>query len=463
MSTFNRYLRASLTQAVIIGFVSFTQPGIWSAIANLGAGGLETTGTANTSIAVLYGIMFVLSPFCSVFINKLGVKPAVTAGTIGYVFWSAGLYLNSKTGAQWLVIFGAVTCAISASFLWVSEAVVALNYSTDGSKGLFVGIWQGINKFGGIISGAIALALNRKTESAGGVSLNTYIALIVVQCLGLPISFLLAKPEQIYRPDGKKHKSNITQDTIVQSLVKWKNALLKKEVLFLLPMITINGWYGTWFGNYTTHNFSVRVRALNSLLTSLICLATDVLMGIFLDLKIKRSFRARASYTLGVILFTVQFIYGFYIEKYLKNNSVGTLDWTDGSDYIKAFVPFQIFKIAGELMFNWVYWIIGSFNFEPSEVVYVSSVVRSFESLGDCFAFVVGTVNTSDLVNLSVSAGLFWLAVPTGFYIAWKVTDEELNTNFITDKDSIEKSEEESEVEKIDIIEKSKTDTDSVV
>ncbi|KAH3679965.1 hypothetical protein WICMUC_000708 [Wickerhamomyces mucosus] len=428
MSTFHRYYRASLTQAVIIGLVSFTQPGIWTAIANLGAGGLQTTGTANTASAVLFGIMFLLSPFCSVFINKLGVKPAVVAGTIGYVFWSAGLYLNSKTGAQWLIIFGATTCAISASFLWVAEAVVALNYSTDSSKGLFVGIWQALNKFGGIISGAVTLALNRNTSTSGGISLNTYIALIAVQCLGLPISLLLAKPEQIYRPDGKKHKTNITNDTFLQSLGKWKNAFKKKEVLCLLPMITLNLWYGTWF-----------------------------------DLKIKRSYKARGSLIFGVILFTIQFIYGFHMEIYFKNHPAKSIDWDDGSLYIKAFLPFQIFKVAGEVIFNWLYWIIGSFNFEPSEVVYVSAIIRSFESLGQCFAFIVGRVNKSDLTNLSVGAGLFWAGVPSAIYITWKVSDEELNTNFINDDESVEKSEEESEVEQINDATKSKIDSDSVV
>ncbi|KAH3680765.1 hypothetical protein WICMUC_000116 [Wickerhamomyces mucosus] len=463
MSVFKRYFRASLTQAVIIGFVSFTQPGIWSAIANLGAGGLQTTGTANTASAVLFGIMFLLSPFCSVFINKFGVKPAVVAGTIGFVFWSSGLYLNSKTGAQWLVIVGATTCAISASFLWVSEAVVALNYSTDGTKGLFVGIWQALNKFGGIISGAVTLALNRNTETAGGVSLKTYIVLIAIQCLGLPVSLLLAKPEQIYRPDGKKTKSNITNDTFIQSLGKWKDAFLKKEVLCLLPMITFNLWYGTWFSNYMTHHFSVRVRALNSLLSALIGFAVDILLGIFLDLKIKRSLRARWSYILGVVLFTIQHIYGFYMESYFNKHPQSSLDWNDGSEYIKAFLPFQIFKIAGEIIFNWLYWIIGSLNFEPSQVVYVSSIIRSFESLGQCFAFVVGTVNSSDMTNLAVSAGLFWLAVPSGLYVTWKVSDEVIDTNLIDEEETIEKEPEDDKVEQIDIHRDSKDDSGASV
>ncbi|KAH3663909.1 hypothetical protein WICMUC_005899 [Wickerhamomyces mucosus] len=455
MSKFHRYFRASLTQAFIVGLVSFTQPGIWSAIAGLGAGGLQKTTTANIASAITYGLMFILAPFCAIFINKKGVKPAILIGTIGYVFYSAGLYLNSKTGAQWLIILGAITTAISASFLWVAEAVVVLNYSTDGSKGAFVGIWQGLNKFGGILSGSISLALNHNSQHSGGVSLNTYIALIAVQCLGLPIALLLAKPEQIYRNDGKKFKTNIISDSFIQSFNKWKNTFKKRQILLLLPIIITNLWYGPWYSNYMTRHFSVRSRTLNSLLTALIGLTVDIIMGIFLDLKIKKSLRARSTFLLSITIFTIQYIYGFHMEFYFQKNPKKGLDWNDGDEFIKAFLPFQICKIATEIMFNWLDWIIGSLNFEPSEVVYVSAIIRAFESLGECFSFIIGSVVFNNTINLAITAGVFWLAIPFGLYVAFNVSDDELDTNLINEEEGEEEEsldDIESEIEQVDII-----------
>jgi MFS family permease len=96
----HRYYRSTLFQAILIGVLSFAQPRIWSAIADLVAGGLQTVGTANTASSILFGIMFVFSPIFGILTNRIGVKPVITIGTIGFVFWSAGLYKNSLDGSQ---------------------------------------------------------------------------------------------------------------------------------------------------------------------------------------------------------------------------------------------------------------------------------------------------------------------------------------------------------------------------
>ena len=51
--------RSSLTQAIICGIMSFTQPGVWVALSNLGAGGLATVTTAYTATSVSYGLMVI--------------------------------------------------------------------------------------------------------------------------------------------------------------------------------------------------------------------------------------------------------------------------------------------------------------------------------------------------------------------------------------------------------------------
>ena len=58
-------------------------------------------------------VMFVLSPLASIAGNIIGLHWVVVFGTIGYVPYSAALYVNSTNGTQWFLIFGAVTCGLS--------------------------------------------------------------------------------------------------------------------------------------------------------------------------------------------------------------------------------------------------------------------------------------------------------------------------------------------------------------
>ncbi|CDK27994.1 unnamed protein product [Kuraishia capsulata CBS 1993] len=422
---FTRYFRATLTQSVIIGILSFTQPGIWSAIANLGAGGLQSVNTSNTANAILFGIMVVFAPFYAVLINKFGVKPVVSVGTIGYVFWSAGLYKNSKDGSEALIIAGAVLCGISAAAFWTSEATVAILYPEPSQRGKFISIWQAINKVGGLIAGAITLAMNISGSTSGSVSLNTYVALLSIQCLGLPISFLLSPPEKLLRTDGKRLISNKTGATWKDEFRLFGKIFMKKEVLAMAPFYMSIVWYGTYQSNYVTHHFSVRARALNSLLTALIGAFTDVLSGIILDMSyFKRSTRVKGGWVVTVVFMTAYFIYSFILQKQFDDNPETGIDWSGNPRFNKAFIPVQIFKIGPELGFTWAYWVIGAYQFSSSEIPHVSATIRSLESLGQCFAFVVGTVNESDMTNLAVSAAVFFASVIPTTYIVLQANDD---------------------------------------
>ncbi len=72
--------------------------------------------------------MVITSLFTSSLINKTSVVFALAFGAAGYAPYAAGLYLNSKNGAQWLIILGAGLCGISAGTFWSVEGSIALGY-----------------------------------------------------------------------------------------------------------------------------------------------------------------------------------------------------------------------------------------------------------------------------------------------------------------------------------------------
>ncbi|GMM37883.1 hypothetical protein DASC09_052080 [Saccharomycopsis crataegensis] len=426
-SRFTRIYRATYTQALIIGFLSFTQTGIYAAIAGLGAGGLQTVNTANISNSILFGVLVVFSPIFSILANKWGIKPIGNIGTIGFVFWSAGLYKNSKDGSQALIIAGATLCGVSAAAFWTSEATVAILYPEENQRGLFIGTWQLINKTGGLIAGAISLALNIKKNESGGVSLKTYIVLISIQCLGFPASFLLSPPEKVIRKDGSKLRSNITNKTWKEECQNFIKVLKRKEVIGLIPLFISVMWFNAWQSNYITHHFSVRARSLNSLLSALICALTDVVAAYFLDLKcLSRTQKVKASWAFLVLSMTGFFIYSLVLQKQFDFSPESGIDWHGNARFARSFIPFQIFKISGEYIFNWAYWVLGAYQFSSDEITHVAAILRSFESLGQCLAFVITVVNGNDMTSLIVSVVVFYVAVIPASYSVSLVNDEKI-------------------------------------
>ncbi|CCH42741.1 UNC93-like protein MFSD11 [Wickerhamomyces ciferrii] len=427
MSAFTKlkhYTRRSLFQAFILGMLSFTQPGIWTALNIMGAGGLITTTTANVANSVLFAVMTITSPFFAVLANKIGLKWSLVIGVIGYVPYSAGLYLNSKNGAQWLVMLGAVTCGFSASLFWVAEGTAAVLYPSNNERGLFIGIWQFINKFGLVIGGAIVLALNIHTSTKGGVSLNTYAAFIAIQCAGILFVWFFVKPEKVIRDDGTSARSNIGNESIKDRFKKLGQVFKKKEVWLLAPLSLANMWFMTWQGNYITTYFSVRSRSLNTLVTAFVQMFADIIVGLLLDTKyFSVETKKRWSWHIISFLMTMYFVYSIIIQSIYDKNPVSGLDWTE-SGFGRGFIPFVLFKLFAEALNNWMYWIIGTMNYHSTELTYVVSIIRGLESNGEMWAFVIGAVNPNLMVSLAVSAGVFWLTVPPVTYLVHFVADD---------------------------------------
>ncbi|KAG7724303.1 hypothetical protein KL933_004807 [Ogataea haglerorum] len=425
----HQIFRSSLTQAFLIGLLSFTQPGIYTAISGLGAGGQATTHTYYVSTVIINSLMTGLAPIFSIFANLFGLKLTLFIGCIGYAIYSSSLYYNSKTGNQVFILVASVILGFSGAAFWTSEGAVVMSYPEKSRRGLFIGIWAFLNKFGGIISGSIVFSLNYSGTKKGQVSLNTYVALLSIQCVGPFLAVALSPPEKVLRKDGTKPETNLAKGNLQQIFRRYVKLVSKKEVLYLLPIFLVNTWYKTWQSNFMTHNFSVRTRALNVLLTSVIGCAVDLLGGAFLDCqRIPLHLRVRISWLIIVFFNTAFFIWGFVVQKYVLTHDLGPLDWATGGYYYNTYVPMQIFKIPGEFVFNWVFWVVGVNDFTSEELSYLSGLIRGFESLGGTLSYVVGVANGNDMTNLSVAAGAFWVVIPVVTYISWRIREKDSST-----------------------------------
>ncbi|KAK7431797.1 hypothetical protein QQZ08_001737 [Neonectria magnoliae] len=416
--------RGTYFQAVLLGLISFTQPGIWTAMNSLGAGGQAEPYVVNAANVITFVVMFFFSPLASMVGNIIGMKWIILFGTLGYVPYSAALYCNTVWGTQWFLIFGAVTCGFSAAALWPGEAALAVGYPEVSRRGTCIGIWMCLGKLGSIIASAIQLGINKNDAQTGAVAPRTYLVLVALQCLGLPLALLLAPPSKLVRKDGKKPTFAITDRTFKTQFWAFVAQFKRKEVVLLIPAFITAQWGVTYQGNYLAAYFTVRARTLASFVIAVIGAFTNALAGWWLDTKnVRRSRQARGMWYFLLVLFTIVWIWNIVIQERWARDSPGEIDW-NSRNYGQGLTIFILYRIAYETIGLWLYWVMGTFDVEADTIALSMGVLRSGESLGSALAYAVGSVRSASLMtNLIVSVVVFYVGVPATSWAAHLIKD----------------------------------------
>ena len=131
--------------------------------------------------------------------------------------------------------------------------------------------------------------------------------------------------------------------------------------------------------------FSVRSRALASLVTALAQVLATAIMGSFLDYKgLSVAKRARYGFAFMMTLSGGIWIWALIIQhKYQQHKPA--LDWVD-SAFGEGWALYVFQQVEFALTYNYGYWLIGFLAKRPAEVVRYSSVARAIEAGGQCVA-----------------------------------------------------------------------------
>ncbi|PWN50005.1 hypothetical protein IE53DRAFT_115471 [Violaceomyces palustris] len=360
-------------------------------MAALGAGGAQSPHVVNAANSLTFGLMVVTSFFNSALVNLTSIKFALIFGTIGYAPYAAGLYLNSKNGASWLIILGAGLCGISAGVFWSAEGSIILAYPERNKQARYISYWLMFRVLGQILGGAVNLALNVDRDEQGSISTNTYLVFVALQACGPFVAMLLSPPHKVQRKDRSPVYLNIESSTKkeIKSMLK---LLASPNVLLLLPMIWQTTWSEALIGTYATNYFTVRSRALGSLLSAICASIANYLIGFFLDWK-KPSMNLRGKWAF-IVVYALQggyWIWAIYIMNEFHNAATKpVLDWTSDG-YGRAFALYIMLQVGFNMMYNLTYWIVGSINDDPAEIVRLASIVRGIESAGQCVSYGVNS------------------------------------------------------------------------
>ncbi|KAI1880224.1 hypothetical protein JX265_001845 [Neoarthrinium moseri] len=414
-----QFYRSCLFQVIIVGLVSLCEPGIWTALNNLGAGGQASPFLNNAANALTYGLMSVGCAIAGGVSNKITPKWTLVLGAAFYTPYAAGLYCNNRYGNEWFMLLGAGLCGIGASLLWASEAAIAVGYPEKAKRGKYIAIWMGIRQFGPLIGGSISLAINVNTRSTGKVSYNTYLGLIAISALGAPIALLLSQPQKVVRSDGTKIAYMRQTSLSVETRAIWRQ--LKSSYLLLLVPVFLAGQFGvTYQSNYLTTYFTVRSRALASFLTAVVGFGANLITGYLLDLpRVSQRAKSRAVY-IGIAMFiSACWIWNAIVEVQLSHQESTAFDIGGSSFGDSAFAVYLFFRFFYEALQTYLYWLMGevgkgvaSEEYRHGDVARTTGILRSWESIGSTIAYVVGATHWSNLNQMILGLVLWFATIP---------------------------------------------------
>ncbi|KPI38256.1 UNC93-like protein 2 [Cyphellophora attinorum] len=408
-----------LFQATVVGLCAFAAPGLWNAMQSVGAGGQQTPFLVMAGNAVLFSLMTITCLTSSVLINRIGLRWTMCLGTTGYALYSAALYQNNRYGTQWFIYVGSAACGITAGWFWAAEGSIMLSYPRAASRGRYLAYWLAYRNSGAILGGAINLGFNATGSRLGKLDWRTYIVFVVLQCLGPGVALLLAPAKKVQRSDGTRPKQLETLPDAVELKATFR-LMLRKEFLLIIPYLCYVTWSLPYIGSYMTLYFSVRSRALASLITAVAQVLSTFVMGTFLDWK-RLSINQRAKYGfLGMMTLSGGIWVWAIVIQHKYQSKKPALDWVDdGFGEGWALYVFQQIEFA--LTYNFGYWLIGWLAKAPVEVIRYAAVARGVEAAGQCIASGISSTKTPPIVSAGIILALWGVAFVPAYFVVRNV------------------------------------------
>lgn len=402
--------------------VSFTAPGMWDALNNLGAGGAAEPYAVSAANALVYGLFFIVCIAAGAINNRIGLRYGLALGAVGYPLYGAGLYVNNTRAVTWFMLLGSALCGLSAGFFWAAEAAIIIGYPSPQDRAFYLAVWQTAKAAGPIVGGAINLSLNASKATSGSVSPATYIVFIVIMCLGLPIALLLSPADKIRRRDGTRVLIQ-REATLGREFGAVWALLQSRRIVLLLPAFFISYFYNGLLSTWLTNYFTVRARAFSSFFTNFAGIFSSFLIASLLDRqRIPIRTRARVAFASIVLVLTGTWVWAIILQKqyYYDDNAPPVWDWfTRGFNASYALVFFWTF--AGQAFQQFLYWLVGQYTTDLASVSRHTGILRGFEALGQTVAWAMQSeANVNHFVSIGVNFGVLLLSVPP----TWVVLSE---------------------------------------
>ncbi|OAA56204.1 DUF895 domain protein membrane protein [Niveomyces insectorum RCEF 264] len=414
-------------QLFMVAMVCFLCPGMFNALSGMGAGGQVDPKAQDAAGTALYSVFAAVGFFSGSFANRLGVKPTLYLGGIGYCVYAASFLCYSHTENNGFVIFAGAFLGVCAGLLWTGQGTIMMAYPPEDKKGRYISWFWVIFNLGAVIGALIPLGQNAHTTNNSPVSDGTYAGFIVLMFLGAVLAAFLCNASAIVREDGSR--------VILMKNPSWQSELIGlKDTLFndpwivlLFPMFFASNIFYTYQPNdMNAAAFNTRTRALNNLLYWLSQIFGAVLFGYALDYKgVGRSVRARISFgALFVLTFAIWGGgYAWQRQQLTRQEVTPTnpnyhpIDWTDGGRlYIGPMFLYMFYGFYDACWQTCIYWYMGALSNSGRKSANLAGFYKGIQSAGAAVFFRLDGVgkpyNTIFGVTWGLLAGSLVIASP---------------------------------------------------
>lgn len=168
---FELWYASPKVQLLMISFVCFLCPGMFNALNGLGGAGLPPEKAyvgANCSVA-LYSTFAVFGFFAGTITNRLGLRPSLAFGGLGYCIYAASFLSYKHTANEGFVYFAGAFLGVCAGILWCAQGAIMMAYPREESKGRYISVFWIIFNFGGVIGSLVSLLFTCCASSLTGI------------------------------------------------------------------------------------------------------------------------------------------------------------------------------------------------------------------------------------------------------------------------------------------------------
>lgn len=415
------WYRTTFFNISVVAASAFIAPGLWAAMNGLGGAGAADPYYVNAANSVIFCLQFVVCIFGSSFIAVVGLKWAFVFGMIGFPIYAASVYCNIKDNNTWYIMVACVIDGIASGVFWLTEGAIVLAYPEKHRRGKYLAYWLASRIVGQMVGGAVTLGANSQHREKGHISVQTYLVFISIQTLGPFVAALLSPPQKVQRSDKTPVVVNLPKGFTAELKAMWELAC-RKEILLLLPMMFQSVFSEAFFSSYNATYFTVRSRALASLVASTCVIIANFALGFFLDWrKLTVNTRAIAAFVVIYAFELSLYIYAMVVNKeYEASSTKIVLDWTDDG-FGRGVCVYILMLVGFNLMYDYLYWLVGTINRDGADIIRLSAVIRGVESAGQAISYGINSIDQSKFplsgavaVNLSVFGACI---IPSAFVI----------------------------------------------
>lgn len=407
------FFRSVLFQMVLFGALSLVGPAMSDAITNLGGGGLSSPWLANLATSLSYTMSFFSTILGGPVINRIGIKWSCMIAAMTMPLHGSAYYVNARYHSEVYLLTANVIKGIGSGFLYVGETTAMLSYPKPEDRGFYLGVWSAMRNSGSVIGGAINFSTNHTESKGGGVAWATYLIFVGFECTGFIWALLLSSTPKVRRRDNSKVNMSVEASWKQEFIALWSYLKEGKTWLIFIPAF-YSFFYGGTMGTYLSLHFSVRARALSSLLVPTITIPSVVLFGKLLD-STRFSQRRRAWTALSVWgLLQIGCFIWVAIEYSILPGKVALDYRLQSHKWARAYIPYLIIFVSGYWAQLTLYWILSTLSDDVGRASRAGGVFRAFETAGQAVAYGLSSANNiNHVIPLYVNIALLVLTLPS--------------------------------------------------